>query len=167
MPCRQVRGSGVYEVLSSRHLEKMMTQTTDTGTARNTELVVKFLELIDRHQFDEAEPFLSSDFHLYFSGQQTDKAQTMTLIRGVYQSFADFKHEVQEVLAVDDRVILRIIDRATHTGEFEGIPATGCQIKIGQISILRVVDDKIVEIREEADMLGLMQQLGAIPAQTS
>ena len=144
-----------------------MTHTADTGTARNTELVLEFLELIDRHRFDEAEPFLSSDFHLHFSGQQTDKDQTMALIRGVYQSFADFKHEVQEVFAVDDRVILRIIDRATHTGDFEGIAATGRQITIGQISIVRVVDDKIAEIREEADMLGLMQQLGAISAQTS
>lgn len=139
-------------------------QTTDPSTARNTELVRHFLDLIDRHQFDQAEPLLSPEFHLYFSGQQTDKEQTMALIRGVYQSFADFRHEVQEVFAVDDRVVLRIIDRATHTGEFEGIAATGRQINIGQISILRVVDDKIVEIREEADMLGLMQQLGAIPA---
>ena len=144
-----------------------MTQTADTAAARNTQLVLEYLDLMDRQQFDAVEPFMSPDFSLHFGGQQLDKAQTMALIRGVYQSFADFKHEVQEVLAVDDRVILRIIDRATHTGEFEGIPATGRQINIGQISIIRVAEGKVAEIREEADMLGLMQQLGAIPAQTS
>ena len=42
------------------------------------------------------------------------------MIREVYQSFADFKHDVQETFAVDDRGIVRIIDRATHTGTFEG-----------------------------------------------
>jgi len=74
---------------------------------------------------------------------------------------------VQETLAEDDRVILRIIDRATHTGAFEGVPATGRRINVGQISIFRVADEKIVEIREEADLLGLMQQIGAVPVHTS
>ena len=45
------------------------------------------------------------------------------MIRDVYRSFADFKHDVQETFAVDDHVIVRMIDRATHTATFEGVPA--------------------------------------------
>lgn len=101
---------------------------------------------------------LSLDFHLYFSGLELDNDQTVAMIRDVYQSFADFKHDVQETFAVDDRVIVRIIDRATHTGTFEGVPATGRPIDIGQISIARVVEDKITEIREAAPISSARQQ---------
>ena len=144
-----------------------MTQNPETLTARNTQLTLQFLEVIDRQEFDAIEPLLSQDFHLHFSGLQFDRDQTMAVIRSVYESFSDFRHEVQETLAVDDRVIVRIIDRATHTGVFEGVPATGRQINIGQISIFRIADGRIVEIREEADLLGLMQQIGAMPAPSS
>ena len=47
------------------------------------------------------------------------------------------------------------------------MPATGRPIDIGQISIARVVEGKITEIRDEADLLTLMQQIGAVPAHTS
>ena len=140
-----------------------MTQTVPS-TERNLQLVLRFCEVIDRQQFDEVEAMLSPDFHLYFSGLQLDKAQTMALIRSVYVSFADFRHEVQETLASDDRVVVRFIDRATHTGEFEGIAASGRKIELGQISIFKVAGDQILEIREEVDMMVLMQQIGALPA---
>ena len=54
--------------------------------------------------------------------------------------------------------------RATHTGEYEGIAATGRPITLGQILIARVTDERIVEIREDVDSLVLMQQIGALPA---
>lgn len=144
-----------------------MDLTAETLTTRNTQLVLRLIETMDRQEFDAVEALLSPDFQLYFSGQQLNKEQTMVMVRSVYQSFADFKHEVQETLAVDDRVVLRIIDRATHTGEFEGVPASGRQITLGQISIVRIDGDQVVEIREEADMLVLMQQIAAIPAHAS
>jgi steroid delta-isomerase-like uncharacterized protein len=143
-----------------------MTQPADT-TAENTRLVLEFLDLLDRQQFDAVENCMSPDFHLHFSGQQFDRERSMAVIRDVYAAFADFRHEVQETFAVDDRVIVRIIDRATHTGTFEGIPATGRRIDVGQISIVRVTNGKIAEIREEADLLGLMQQIGAVPVQAA
>ena len=141
-----------------------MTQTTGTSTERNLQLVLRFCTTIDAQQFDEVEAMLSPGFHLYFSGLQLDKAQTMAMIRSVYVSFADFRHDVQETLAADDRVVVRFIDRATHTGEFEGIPASGRTIELGQISIFKVAGDQILEIREEVDMMVLMQQIGALPA---
>jgi len=141
-----------------------MASTTGTSTERNLQLVLRFCATIDRQQFDEVESMLSPGFHLYFSGLQLNKEQTMALIRSVYVSFADFQHDVQETLAADDRVVVRFIDRATHTGEFEGIPASGRKIELGQISIFKIAGDQIIEIREEVDMMVLMQQIGALPA---
>jgi predicted ester cyclase len=46
-------------------------------------------------------------------------------------------------------------------GDFQGIAPTGRRISFGQIAIYRMVAGKISEVWEEADILGLMQQLGA------
>ena len=58
-------------------------------------------------------------------------------------------------------VVLRATNHAYHSGDFQGISPTGRRISFGQIAIYRMVDGKISEVWEEADLLGLMQQLGA------
>jgi predicted ester cyclase len=138
--------------------------TTAVPTERNTELVVRFFGLLDDHQFDEALALLLPDYQLHFSGQQMNRAQMNEMVRSVYLSFNDLVHDIQETFALGDRVIIRAVIRATHTGDFEGIAPTGRPIAVGQIAIVRVTDDLIAEIREESDMLMLMQQIGALPA---
>ena len=54
--------------------------------------------------------------------------------------------------------------RGTHTGEFQGIPATGKAIRMTGTDIDRIVDGKIVECWAHLDELGLMQQLGVVGA---
>jgi predicted ester cyclase len=61
-------------------------------------------------------------------------------------------------------VATRFTLRGTHQGPFFGIPPTGKQVHVTGITIHRIVNGKIVEQRVEMDMLGLMQQLGVIPA---
>lgn len=58
------------------------------------------------------------------------------------------------------KVVVRLTNTGTHQGNFQGIPATGKQIRISSTTIYRLEGGKIVEEREDADWLGLMQQLG-------
>ena len=60
-------------------------------------------------------------------------------------------------------VIERTQTSATHTGEFNGIPATGKQVGWTEIHIYRLIDGKITELWSEIDLLGLLMQLGAVP----
>jgi hypothetical protein len=53
--------------------------------------------------------------------------------------------------------------RLEHLGKFEGVTPTGKRIEFIGHSIERVVEGKIVESWVEVDMLGVMQQLGAVP----
>jgi predicted ester cyclase len=140
-----------------------MTDAVAASTERNTQIALRLFEALDQQRFDDAASLLSPDFKLYFSNQVLDRDQMLALARGVYQSFADFRHEIHETLAIGDRVVIRCTDRGTHTGEFEGVAASGKPIAIGQISILRIAGEQVTEIREEADMLVLMQQIGALP----
>jgi steroid delta-isomerase-like uncharacterized protein len=61
------------------------------------------------------------------------------------------------------RVATRFTVTGTHQAEFAGVPATGKPIKITAINIHRVADGKLQEGWLNADVLGMLQQLGAIP----
>ena len=54
--------------------------------------------------------------------------------------------------------------RGTHTSEFLHIPATGKQVTFTSTEIYRVSGGKLAEEWVELDMLGLLQQLGAMPS---
>ena len=51
-----------------------------------------------------------------------------------------------------------------HVAEFMGVPATGVQIQLHGITTLRFAGDRVIERHSVADMLGLLVQLGAVPA---
>lgn len=53
---------------------------------------------------------------------------------------------------------------ATHTGEFMGVPATGNRLTVSETHIDRIRNGKIASHTGDLDMLGLLQQIGAVPA---
>lgn len=79
-------------------------------------------------------------------------------------AFPDFHCTIEDQIAEGDRVVTRWTARATHQGEFQGIPASGKPVRLAGIDIDRIVGGKVVECWPYADELGLLQQLGAIPA---
>jgi predicted ester cyclase len=59
--------------------------------------------------------------------------------------------------------VTRWIAQGTHRGDFQGIPATGNQIRLTGIDIDRIAGGKVVECWTNVDEFGLMQQLGVVP----
>ena len=142
----------------------MITERTDAADLnRNKEVVLGFMRLMDGRpsDLDVLDEVLAPDLRLQLGAAHLDRNQTKEFIRAVYAAFPDYTHTPEEILSVGDWVVLRTTNRATHSGDFQGIAATGRHISFGQIAIYRMVDGKIAEIWEEADLLGLMQQLGA------
>lgn len=78
--------------------------------------------------------------------------------------FPDIHITIEDIFGVDDKVVWRLSWRATHTGDYLGIAATGRQIKVNVIGINRVVNGRVVESWGVVDHLGPMQQLGVVPA---
>jgi steroid delta-isomerase-like uncharacterized protein len=79
-------------------------------------------------------------------------------------AFPDFHVTVEEALAEGDRVCTRGYFTGTHREEFNGIPATGKSVRVGYTDIWRLEDGKAVENWVQMDMMGMLQQLGVIPA---
>jgi steroid delta-isomerase-like uncharacterized protein len=82
---------------------------------------------------------------------------------GFRAAFPDFRATILDQIAEGDRVVTRKVFHGTHLGELQGIPATGREVEIHVIDIVRVADGRIVEHWNVVDRLGLMQQLGAVP----
>jgi steroid delta-isomerase-like uncharacterized protein len=79
-------------------------------------------------------------------------------------AFSNSRTTVDDMVAEGDKVAWRWTFRGTHAGLLMGIPATGKQITITGITVDRIARGKIVERWHQLDMMGLMQQLGVIPA---
>jgi steroid delta-isomerase-like uncharacterized protein len=85
-------------------------------------------------------------------------------IGALHTGFPDVQVNVEDVVTEEDKAVVRYTIRGTHTGNFFGMPATGKAVCMTGISMYRIVDGKLVEGWVEYDQLGLMQQLGVVPA---
>ena len=83
---------------------------------------------------------------------------------GFRNGFPDIRITEEQFIAEGDRVVARFVAQGTHQGEFLGVPATGNQITISGINIMRISEGKIAEHWVNYDVMGLMQQIGAIPS---
>ena len=79
-------------------------------------------------------------------------------------AFPDMHMTIEHMIAEGDIVAERVTSRATHKGELMGIPPTGKQGTITAIYMVRFVNGKGAEVWANADDLGMLQQLGVIPA---
>ena len=79
-------------------------------------------------------------------------------------AFPDLRLTVQDIVAEGDTVAARVAFHGTHRGEFQGIPPTDKDVAFSSMEFNRMVDGKVAEHWVEIDLLGVMQQLGAIPS---
>jgi predicted ester cyclase len=79
------------------------------------------------------------------------------------RGFPDVVSTIEDLIAEGDRVAARWRARATHRGEYVGVPPTGKEVEFTGISVYRIEGDRIVESWTEEDELGLMRQIGAVP----
>jgi steroid delta-isomerase-like uncharacterized protein len=95
------------------------------------------------------------------TGGRDDARDTVERFRS---GFPDLVLEAEGLIAEGDRVVLHWVGRGTHEGEFMGVPPTGTRVEIAAVAMVRIHEGKIAEMRGAPDMLGLMQQIGAVPA---
>jgi steroid delta-isomerase-like uncharacterized protein len=79
------------------------------------------------------------------------------------QAFSEQEYTIEEQVAEGDTVATRVTWHATHSGSFQGMPATGRRIAVGGIAISRIRNEKIVERWLNMDQMGMLRQLGLVP----
>ncbi len=91
------------------------------------------------------------------------KDEVRTFINRLLVAFPDLNFEVTEKFARDDNISERWYIRGTHQGPFMGIPATGKQVEIPGISMVRMRDGKFLSDWYLFDASGGLRQMGLLP----
>ena len=146
-----------------RRIAPFPTWRCELSAEQNTELVrasfAPLATVLERH--DE---LYGSDWVGHFPGMPPLDAEGHRQYSEVMlTAFPDLERRIDDIVAADDKVVVRWTAEGTNTGEFQGMPPTGKYAKSSGITIFRIADGRIVEEWSESDMLGLLQQLGVIP----
>ena len=89
---------------------------------------------------------------------------TRQVVRMLRAAFPDLHFTVEDLVAEGDTVAGRVTMSGTHLGPFQGIPPTGRSFQQAHMHFVRFRDGKAIEHRAVRDDLGMMRQLGVIPA---
>ncbi len=83
----------------------------------------------------------------------------------IWDAFGELRLSIHEELWEEQaRVAVRATLTGRHTGAFQGVSPTGAEIVLPTITIMHFTKGQVSERWSQADMLGLMVQLGAVPA---
>lgn len=135
---------------------------------QNKALASRFGQVWGRESLNTVDELAALDIRVHYPalGEPLHGPQAVKqVLRAWHSAFPDSDRTDQDVIAEQDRVVIAWTVRATHRGELWGVPPTGRAAAIKGISIYRIAGGKIVDERGVGDALGLMQQLGAIPAE--
>lgn len=142
-----------------------MREMTATSTDENKALVRRFFALgPSRGDLRAADELLASGFALHVPLSCSSGVQGMNeVITACRAAFEHLDVTVEDMVAEEDKVAARFTARGIHKGAFMGLPATGKSITMTGIEIFRIENGRIAELWGEANLLGLMQQLGILP----
>jgi predicted ester cyclase len=122
-------------------------------------------EVVNQGRLEVAEELTTptTQLHMPFEhpGHGTPGLQKM--VAGLLEGFPDLRIEIQDVVAKDDKVVVRWhTTRQTQTGPYRGIPPTGKEVRITAIAMYRLENDRIVDFWLEMDQLNAVRQMGVV-----
>jgi predicted ester cyclase len=127
----------------------------------NKRLVERFVEqvFIERRA-DAVDELVTPDFRSHTWGPEgTDRVGLRAATERMASALSDVSFTIEDSIAEDDRVAVRLTASATQTGELMGMPPSGRRYTIGEIHIFRIAGDRIAEHWHQLDRVGLMSQL--------
>ena len=132
----------------------------------NKALIRRLVEEVQtQHTVDALVEFLAPSFVNYdpLPGLPGTLEGAKQLHRMLFAAFPDLKMTIQDQAAEGDKVWTRKIASGTHQGELLGIPPTGKNVSWIIIDIMSLRNGQVTEHWGVADVMSLMQQLGAVP----
>ena len=132
----------------------------------NKALVGRFYDAFNGHDLDALDEIVADAYvdHNPGPGQAPGRDGLKQVFMLFQAAFPDLQIVVDNLVAEGERVSSRQTARGTHSGEFLGLLPTGKHVTYIAMDEHRVAPGKIVESWHVEDLLGLMGQLGALPA---
>ena len=137
-------------------------------TEKNKAIALRgFEEVWNQGNLDVVDEIYAIDYVGYMPGSlEIQGTEGFKQFVNMYRTaFPDIKFTIEDQIAEGDKVVTRWTGTGTLKGELMGIPPTGVQVTSTGIDILRFAGGKIVEVWVNMDDLGMLQQLGVVPAE--
>jgi steroid delta-isomerase-like uncharacterized protein len=124
---------------------------------RNVKVVSEFVEQFwNKSDFECLDRFLSDDYQEFtYQSKEGLKKFAATIL----DAFPDKGYTIEEVMAKNEKVLVRMNVKGTHQGMFFGTAATGNTIDVTLYRQYRVADGKIIEHRGWIDMVTMWNQI--------
>jgi predicted ester cyclase len=136
-----------------------MTQQEQT----NIEVVRSlYQDVLNGNRLDRL-PALVAQEVLTHPGEESGLQAYQATINRVQSAFSNRRFSLEDFIASGDRVVVRWIMDAVHSGPLGGLPATGKRVKQYANVIFRLEHGKIAEIWTQMDQIGMLRQLGVDP----
>jgi len=90
-------------------------------------------------------------------------AQLKVFVHNLRDSFPDIHISIEDILAEEEKVMVRVVLEGTHLGTGLGVPPTGTRIRVSGMVLVRVSKGRIAEGWNSWDQLGILRQIGALP----
>lgn len=122
-------------------------------------------EVLNRRNLDVIDKLTAENFvdHSAPPGMAPGREGERQWFQMLHAAFPDGRTEIDDMIAESDKVVVLATMTGTQQGEFMGIPATGKEVRISGIDVLRFEGGQATEHWAQWDMAGLMQQLGVAP----
>jgi len=135
------------------------------STATHKAIVRRYIEqVLNKQRYDLIDEFLAENIELHGSGIPPGLEVVKQWFATFSTAFPDGYTTIEDMVAEEDKVAARITFNGTHQAEMQGIPATSKTVSMAGVTIFRLDNGKIAEGWLISDNLGMMQQLGVIPA---
>ena len=135
-----------------------------TEEQANAEIVRRlYEEYLNRDRVELLPSLATDDVVLHSATEEHGIAAYAAMTERIRTAFPDMRFTIEDLLACDDRVVVRWTMDATHGGPLAGIPATGKRVKQRANVICRMEKGKIAEVWAQMDQVGMLRQLGIDP----
>lgn len=146
---------------TKEELEKYRAQTV--LEEQNQAIVTSVFDRLSNQDETVYQELYAANYSWYFPANNSEKLtreEEAGFVKLLWSSFPDIQWKIEEMIAKGTMVIVRFTVSGTFKEEYQGIPPTNDTIETGGVWIANIEDGKLVEVREEVDTLGWMQQLG-------
>jgi steroid delta-isomerase-like uncharacterized protein len=133
------------------------------STEENKALARRMVDAWNQGDLDALDELIAPDYVFHDPADPTTAsgpAGAKQMVSAFRTAFPDLRLTIAAEIAEGDKVVQRLTATGTHRGPLLGIPATGKQVTMSSIEVMRIERGKIAEHWDEFDMLGVLQQLG-------
>lgn len=135
------------------------------STTENEDLIREYYEAWDAGDPDRIATFFAEDFSTKYTDWtgteiRVTRETVQDWITGWLDVMTEMTHEIHDIVADGDTVMVHVTYRGIHDGEVHGIEPTGNRVEVAEYLTFHIEDGEIVTMDWLSDDLALLRQLG-------